>query len=329
MLALIPFIGDAEDSPRKNSKPDLHKPLTEYVTPGLHKSITEPACSYVSDQHQKGFVRYDDRVVAWIRGKHNGGAIPLRHFLSLPRVVNDSYGLFFYDADGGYVSAFKKDYGYEFFGWRNGVMVVKSEDGTLWSALSGRAIEGPQKGKRLERIPHLMTDWGHWFILHPKSVAYDMFDGKKYPVAELPANLTANAKRSMGTVDDRLSAEALVLGVEGSGVTVAFPLDEAGERDCFMDKIGEESVAVFWYKPTKSAVAFRARVGDRALTFYADKKAPETAPFKDRETRSRWTVAGRAVEGPLKGSELSWVNSVQCRWFAWAAEYPETELFHP
>jgi hypothetical protein len=55
--------------------------------------------------------------------------------------------------------------------------------------------------------------------------------------------------------------------------------------------------------------------------------SPETAPFKDKETGSRWTLAGRAVDGPLRGKELKWARSVQCRWYAWAAEYPETELY--
>ena len=88
------------------------------VGPGLFTALTEPPCSYFSTQNRKNFVRPEDPVVAWIRGAHNGGAIPLRHFLAGPRVINDTYGLFFYDADGGYVSAFAKDYGYEFHGWR-------------------------------------------------------------------------------------------------------------------------------------------------------------------------------------------------------------------
>src|SRR5206468_5395965 len=130
--------------------------------PGLFKSLTEPPCSYASTQNRKGFIRNDDRVIAWVRGAHNGGAIPIRLFLSAPRVINDTYGLFFYDPDGGYVSAFQKDKGYEFEGWRNGVMVVKGADGTLWCALTGCAFEGPKKGQRLERQPSLLTEWGYW-----------------------------------------------------------------------------------------------------------------------------------------------------------------------
>jgi len=81
-----------------------------FVKPGQFKPITEPPCSYCQTQHLKGFTQKNDRVVAWLRSRHDGGAVPLLHFLSGQRVVNDSYGLFFYDPDGGYGSAFKKDY---------------------------------------------------------------------------------------------------------------------------------------------------------------------------------------------------------------------------
>jgi hypothetical protein len=295
--------------------------------PGLFKPLTEPPCSYCSTQNRKNFIRPDDRVLAWIRGAHNGGAISIRHFLAAPRVINDTYGLFFYDPDGGYVSAFKKDYGYEFHGWHGGVMVVKGRDGTLWSALSGIAFDGPQKGKRLERLPSMVTEWGHWLMLHPESTAYDLFDGKKYPLADLPGDLSAEAKQNMGKVDPRLDPLALVMGVEAGGHAKAFPIDTAKERACYTDTVGAEPVAVFWYGPTRTAVTFSARLDNRTLALYADRISPETAPFKDKETGTRWTLAGRGVDGPLKGKELTWVNSVQCRWYAWAAEFPDTALF--
>jgi hypothetical protein len=295
--------------------------------PGLFHSLTEPPCSYCSTQNRKGLVRNDDRVIAWIRGAHNGGAIPLRHFLSAPRVINDTYGLFFYDADGGYVSAFKKDKGYQLEGWRDGIMVVRGPDGTLWSALAGRAVDGPRKGQRLERQPSLLTEWGYWLMLHPESTAYNLFDGNKYPMAELPTEISSDAKATMGHVDSRLEAETLVLGVESANLIKAYPLNTASERACFSDNEGGVALAVFWHGPTRSAVAFSTALKDRPLSFYADDGSPETAPFKDKETGSRWTLAGRAVDGPLRGEELQWINSVQCKWYAWAAEFPETEVF--
>ena len=300
--------------------------------PELFTPLTEPPCSYCSTQHRKRLIDEGDLVLAWIRGAHNGGAIPVRHFLAGPRVINDTYGLFFYDPEGGYVAAYKKDYGYKFYGWRGGAMVVQGRDGTLWSALTGRALEGPQKGKRLERIPSMTTHWGHWLMLHPESTAYDLFDGQKYKITPLAEAGDKEAAATRGPSDSRLPADTLVLGVEGEDTTIAFPLDEKSDRVCFTATIDDQPLSVFWYGPTRSAVAFRSTLAGIAsrrapLTFYADEISPETAPFKDKETGTRWTLAGRGVDGPHKGQELNWVPSIQCRWFAWSGEYPKTEVW--
>ena len=104
-------------------------------------------------------------------------------------------------------------------------------------------------------------------------------------------------------------------------------MDEKVERACWSDTVAGEDIVVFWYGATRSAVAFRRKLDDKTLTFYADADSPDTAPFKDKETGTRWTLAGRAVDGPLQGKELTWARSVQCRWYAWAAEYPLTSVY--
>ncbi|MEO2017145.1 MAG: DUF3179 domain-containing (seleno)protein [Fuerstiella sp.] len=296
--------------------------LQTAVTP-----LTEPPCSYCSTQHLKSFVRADDRVIAWLRAAHNGGAFPIRHFLAGSRVVNDTYGLFFFDPDGGYVAAFEKDYGYKMYGWRRGVMIVEGKDGTLWSALTGRAFSGPQEGRQLKRIPSLVTDWNYWLMLHPESTTYDLFDGKKYITTPIPTTISAQAKASMGKVDKRLDAMTAVLGVEFGEKQKTFPLDGLSGRACLLDELDGLPVAVFWYGRTRTAASFDRRVDGKTLTFHADKISPETAPFKDKETGTRWSIAGRGIDGPLRGKELRWVNSIQCRWYAWSAEYPETQVY--
>ena len=164
-------------------------------------------------------------------------------------------------------------------------------------------------------------------MLHPESTTYDLFDGKKYAPGEIPNEMSAEAKSSMGDVDERMDPMVSVLGVESSKTNKAFKLDGLGDRACLSDEIDGTPVAVFWYGRTQTAVAFDRRVENRTLTFYADNISPETAPFKDRETGTRWSIACRGIDGPLRGKELNWVNSVQCRWYAWSSEYPETEVY--
>ena len=323
-LAISFFIGlgVARSAEAPDGQTGVVKVLDEPVIP-----ITEPPCSYCSTQHLKSLIAGDDRVIAWLRGAHNGGAFPLRLFLAGPRVVNDTYGLFFYDPDGGYVAAYKKDYGYQFHGWRNGVMIVVGRDGTLWSALTGKAIAGPQQDNQLIRVPSLVTNWNYWLMLHPESTTYDLLDGKEYVPTPLPKRMSKEASESLGRIDDRLKVDQEILGVEFSTSQRAYSLPTDEARACILDEVDGEAVAVFWYRKTHTAVAFNRRVNDRVLTFYADEISPESAPFKDKQTGTRWSIAGRGIDGPLRGHELTWAKSIQCRWYAWASEYPETTVF--
>lgn len=281
--------------------------------PRIVEPLTEPACSYCIEQNEKGFIRSNDAVLAWTRGAHNGGAFPLRYFLNKYRVLNDTYGLFMYDPENDFIAAYQKDYGYQFVGRIDGEMVVQGKDGTIWSALRGIGLSGPQKGKKLNRIPNIRTNWGHWLLLHPESTTYDLYDGKRYD--------SVTVKKDELVSDPK---NVTALGIDASEKYHWFPVTNK-KRHCEMVQIDGMPVCLFWYGPTKTAVAYMAKSGEMNLTFYADEISPLTAPFKDKETGTRWTLAGRAVDGPLRGKELDWIPSIQINKSAWMAAYPQSK----
>ena len=305
------------------------------VQPDAFRTLVNPNCSHCRDEAKRraGELKDDDRVLCWIRGKYDGGAIPLRFFLSPYRVISDTYGVFVYDADAGYARGFAPSLDFKFHGWRDGVMVMKHKDGTLYSCLSGVALDGPKKGERLQPIPTLMSDWGFWLKQYPGTVAYHMYD--KYKPVDLPATLSEGSKKSRGPTDSRLPADTPVLGLTLGKDASACPIErlqKLGECGVATERLGDQNCVILWYGATRTAAAYRpiARPpkkdgGEpRTLTLSRDPHGSPAAPFIDRETKSHWDIAGRAVEGELKDWTLDWVDSVQVKWFAWAAEYPHT-----
>jgi len=95
--------------------------------PEMFETLVNPACSHCIDESRRkaGELRDDDRVLSWIRGKYDGGAIPYRWFLVPYRVISDTYGVFIYDADADFVRGYPASLDYRFQGWRYGVMVMK------------------------------------------------------------------------------------------------------------------------------------------------------------------------------------------------------------
>ena len=350
--AFFAFLANLPSSPPEISR------LVE--KPDAFQTLVNPNCSHCKDEAKRrgAELRNDDRVLAWIRGYSEGGAIPMRFFLAPYRVISDSYGTFVYDPDAGYARGFAPSYEFRFHGWRGGVMVMKHKDGTLYSCLSGVAFAGPRKGERLKSIPTVICDWGWWLKQYPDAVAYHMFD--KYRPVELPTETEPDSVKSRGTTDPRLSAGESVLGVSAGNASRAYPISMVAKEGFVRDELGGAPIVVLWEPATKTASAFRP-VATQPRKFKApspdasgvsppDEGTPLPAGtsivparkvslslaspssggrFEDLETKSRWDVAGRCVAGPLKGWTLEWVDSVQVKWFAWSVEHPDTSIFGP
>src|SRR6476619_7576962 len=72
--------------------------------PEAFETLVNPKCSHcrIEATRRAKELRADDRVLCWIRGYSDGGAIPIRFFLNSYRVISDSYGVFVYDPDAGF-----------------------------------------------------------------------------------------------------------------------------------------------------------------------------------------------------------------------------------
>jgi hypothetical protein len=302
--------------------------------PEAFPTLVGPPCSHCRDEARRraAELRDDDRVLSWVRGDFDGGAIPLRFFLNPHRVISDKYGVFVYDPDAGFARGFAPSLQLRFHGWRNGVMVIRHTDGTLYSGLSGRAFDGPRKGGRLEPLPTLVSDWGFWLGAYPTTVAYTMF-AKHQPV-ELPTRVGHDSCASRGPPDRRMAGTTPVLGVREGAHARAYPVEILARSGLLRDAVAGRPRVLLWYAPTRTAAAYRPVASPpakgpgapRAVTIELDRRGG-AAPFVDKGTGSRWDVAGRAVEGELRGWTLTWLDGVQVKWFAWAAEYPQTSIY--
>jgi len=322
------------------------------VKPDAFNTLVNPNCSHCVDEAKRraADLKPDDPVLCWTRGYSDGGAIPIRFFLNPYRVISDSYGVFVYDPDAGYARGFAPSYNFSFHGWRNGIMVMAHKDGTLYSCLSGVAFAGPRKGDRLTPVPTLTSTWSVWLKRYPNAVAYCMFD--EYTPVELPAREHPDAVASRGAPDPRLPTNERVLGVRVGKQAKAFPVTAIdGLRT---EKISSEAIVLMQddrsaaaYKPiAHQPRKFKGPNPDKAgvsppdagvsLPAGAKEVPPRVLTLRkchdgivDNETESKWDVAGRCVDGELKGWTLEPVDAVVCKWFAWVAEYPATAVDKP
>jgi hypothetical protein len=329
------------------------------VKPDGFETLVNPQCSHCRDEAaRRADLKPGDPLLCWTRGYSDGGAIPIRFFLASHRVISDSYGVFVYDPEAGYARGFAPSYEFRFHGWRNGVMVMRHADGTLFSCLSGMAFDGPRRGTRLTPIPTLTATWGNWLKAYPQAVAYHMFE--KYKPVDDPMTENSDSVKSRGAPDPRLRADEPVLGVRVGDKTKAYPLTALQTRVVYpevrSDEIGGEQIYVFHTGvPFQAFTAFKPvarqprKYGgpkpdahgvsppDRGRPLPDDKELPllKLTGFKvdsksfiaDTDEGNEWDPTGRCVNGKRKGWVLDPVDAVECKWFAWAAEYPETAIY--
>jgi hypothetical protein len=297
--------------------------------PNMFETLINPACSHCIDESRRkaGELRDDDRVLCWIRGKYDGGAIPYRWFLVPYRVISDTYGVFVYDADADFVRGYPASLDYRFHGWRNGVMVMRHNDGTIFDCLTGVAILGPRKGERLTPIPTLESDWGPWLKGNSGTVAYAMVS--KFQPKSVPKVLLAESKMTRLAPDPRLDTEERVFGLATESASAAWPLKSFGTKpELKQAAVGDQKAVVLWDPRTRTAAAYAPEneaSPAEPVTLSVDNADPD-APWVDKESGSHWSVAGRAVSGSRKGQTLKWLPGVMVKWYAWAAEYPKTTV---
>jgi hypothetical protein len=297
--------------------------------PEMFETLVNPACSHCIDEARRksGDLRNDDRVLAWIRGKYDGGAIPYRWFLVPYRVISDTYGVFVYDADADFVRGYPASLDFRFQGWRNGVMVMRHKDGTLFNCLNGEAFEGPRKGERLTPLPTIETDWGPWLKANPGTVAYAMVS--KFQPRSVPKTLLAESRQTRLAPDGRLDQEERVFGLAIGDASDAWRLEGFGKGPGIrVASVGSQPAILLWDGQTRTAAAYAPEIEGKpgqAVSLAVDASDLQS-PWVDKETGSRWSIVGRAVSGPRQGQTLRWLPGVMVKWYAWSASYPNTLL---
>jgi hypothetical protein len=213
---------------------------------------------------------------------------------------------------------------------------------TWWQQASGQAIAGEYAGRQLTFLPAAIVGWAEFKAAHPEGKVLSRDTGFRRDYGRNPYVGYDDVGRSPFLYDGpqtpgQLPPMARVLTVDLNDEAVAYPYDVLQEIHVANDVVGGTPVVVFWAAGTASAldgagVASGRDVG--TLIAYSREVEGETLSFRfaegaivDAGTGSEWNVLGEAVGGPLAGTRLAPVVSVNHFWFSWAAFKPETRVF--
>ena len=198
---------------------------------------------------------------------------------------------------------------------------------SLWPQMARRAKCGPASEIPLFSYPVLETTWSGWKQLHPTTLVVSDRTGHDRDYTRSPYGNYADPNNASllfdMDIDARRPPKERVLGLPNGEGGLAFPLgmlDDGNEARVVHTTFRSLPVVVFWARSFNTAMAYGI---EESARFEVDGNS-----FKDVETGSRWTIEGRAVDGPMAGQQLRPVaNAYIAYWFAWAAFHPDTEVW--
>ena len=209
---------------------------------------------------------------------------------------------------------------------RNSLVMFDRETGTLWSHLTGEALDGPLVGNHLRQVLSEQTTWGRWRAEHPQTRMLDIdpadvrFDPyQAYYGAPDPG--IVGRKRA----DDRLPVKEKVIGVRLNGEVKAYSFTALARDRVVNDTVGGVPLVVVFDGLTFSGAVYRSDPGGSLLTFVP---GPTSLSMRDKETGSTWDgLSGKATAGPDAGMELEQVPITYSFWFGWVDFYPNTGVY--
>ena len=173
---------------------------------------------------------------------------------------------------------------FEVFGLLKGVLtMIDRQTDTVWTHLEGKAIRGPLAGKRMATIIAPHVTWAEWKTAHPTTVVLSPDTPLKDRYRSVRIGVFNRREATFG--DDRLDANALVVGVEVAEQFKGYPLEQIDLAGGVVnDTLASQPILVIYDAAAQTGLAFSRDINGELLEFY--NSAPQGFELRDRKTDS-------------------------------------------
>jgi hypothetical protein len=214
--------------------------------------------------------------------------------------------------------------------WKNALVMYDRETRTLWSHLTGEAIEGPLVGHTLDMITAVpKVKWKEWQTAYPNTRVLSVNgqeDLRRDAYIEYQISNRTGLFRPTHE-DDRLRPKDLVIGVKAGSYQKAYPLQKyyrekrKGANWLIQDQIGDIPAIVYFNTDNYATAVYDRRLKNGVqITFLPDLENHMATDTQGRE----WNLfTGQGPDGQI----LKAIPHMRIYWFAWVDFYPQTLLY--
>ena len=218
---------------------------------------------------------------------------------------------------------------------RDALLMYDHQTQTLWSHITGEAVQGELKGKQLKMLAGTpRITWKDWKRNHPLTKVLSVPNDLRHPERRIQDISTDNYAKYhaspnagiSGTqyTDDRLMNKALVVGVRINESYRAYPFTAFKKQSIINDEVSDMPVLAFYDLESNATAIFLRTVDGQTLAF----EPAQDYFVKDVTTETTWNlITGMATKGKFKGHALERLPAMNIYWFAWARYHPETTVY--
>jgi len=231
---------------------------------------------------------------------------------------------------------------------RNSNMVMfDRQTETWWQQLMGEAIVGKLAGSELNIIPSLIISVAEFFERYPNGQILSKQTGYEETMERYGQNpyyhydsISKNPYSRFfdkENVDSRLPAMERIVDIQDDGRYKVYPFTAVAEKGVINDRFRSKNIVVFYLsgtvsnmderdlsksKDVGSVTVFNPVVDGKLLTF-----SKKEDVFIDAQTKSKWDITGRCINGKLKGEQLMIEPHSNHFAFSWLAFFPDSEIY--
>ena len=214
-------------------------------------------------------------------------------------------------------------------GINNQNFIMRDEEtGSWWQQVSGEAVLGPLKGRRLDLIAHDELLFSVWKREQPEGrvLKPDETVASKYAPADWEDRVARMPVVTPPAPGEPLSPRELVIGITAGGASKAYPFSKLQQHAPVIDTLGGVPIIIVMDDDKKSVRAFERTVDGRTLNL-TTKPGSSQLTLVDAETGSSWGFSGKATNGPLAGRQLRKIVALSDYWFDWKTYQPGTSVY--
>ncbi len=149
--------------------------------------------------------------------------------------------------------------------YHNNLVMYDHQSNGLWSQLLAQGIKGAHRGEYLTVLPSVLTTWGEWKQVHfqARILSTERLGREAASIIDPYSGYYLSGSTGLGSisVDDRLAAKSLVVGIQIGDETRAYALEDVQAAGT----ISDDPLVLIYDESIRSVLVYRRGEGEELI----------------------------------------------------------------